>query len=80
MTAIPAAENTATRQISDRSPVWEGSLGSGFGIGAGEHSPGGIGAATALTQGAPLPPDPHSVAFSAATSVTLRDRGPNWRA
>jgi hypothetical protein len=32
MTAIPATTNTATRQISDRSAIWEGSLGSGVGI------------------------------------------------
>ncbi len=43
MTARPARKNTTTRQISDRSAIWAGSLGTGFGISASKHSPGGTG-------------------------------------
>ena len=38
MTAIAATKNTITRQINDRSAVWEGSLGAGCGMGAAKHS------------------------------------------
>ena len=55
MTAIPATRNTTTRQISDRSAIWEGSLGIGVGIGAGKHSPAGAGG---LVPGARLTGEP----------------------
>ena len=39
MTAIAATVNMTTRQISDRNALWEGSVGTGVGICAREHSP-----------------------------------------
>jgi hypothetical protein len=45
MTTSAATTITITRRISDRSAIWEGSLGAGVGIGAGEDSPGARAAA-----------------------------------
>ena len=67
MTAIPARMNPTTRQISERSAIWEGSFGTGVGICAGKHSPAALRSLHDLRKRIPC--------GSPAASMALRDRG-----